>query len=103
MSLIVSLAAAAIITSAPPLQVENNSTDYAIDEFYIADAGGDWGQDLLAGEVVEPGETFLIGNLAPGIYDVRLVDDTGASCELTNINFEEDPTFQFTGSDCLSN
>jgi hypothetical protein len=110
MSFVVSLIAAGVISyqqppePAPPepLQVENVSPEFAIDELFVTQSGMDWGPDLLGGDDVLPGETLTVLDIPPGLYDVRLVDETGASCVLRNIDFERDPTFSFTGRDCYS-
>lgn len=111
MSFVASLIAAAVVSYTappepappPPLQIENVSSDFAIEKLYITQAAnGDWGPNLLSGDDVLPGEVFTVTDIPPGLYDVRLVDETGASCVLKNINFEEDPNFSFTGQDCYS-
>lgn len=112
MSLAISLIAASVISyQAPPeplppepLQIQNESRDFSIDRLYIAPAEerGQWGPDLLAGDEVPPGDTFTVTDIPPGLYDVRLVDDSGASCVLRDIDFERNPNFSFTGGNCYS-
>ena len=110
MSNALSLIAASVISyaatppaSLPDLEVRNASADYAVSELYLAPAsGGDWSENILSGDEVLPGEVLTISDIPSGAYDVRLVDDSGASCTLTDIDFQRDPTFTFTGSDCLS-
>jgi hypothetical protein len=47
-----------------------------------------WGTNLLGSDVVYQGETFVISNIAPGYWDVRVEDSSGNYKEFYNQYFE---------------
>ncbi len=47
-----------------------------------------WGQDLLGSSVLAVGQTFTISNIAPGGWDLRVVDQSGNSKEWRNQMFD---------------
>lgn len=69
-----------------------NSSLKGIQHLYIAPSGDkDWGRDLLAGDTasaIAPGDHRIITNLAPATYDLRLIDDDGAECEIEAIEVD---------------
>lgn len=86
-TLFVTTSSSCVITTEPPeatLTIVNNSS-YAIYELYITKVGRrGWGPDLLGADVLIPGESVRI--LADcDSYDVRLVDEDGDTCTLTNL------------------
>jgi hypothetical protein len=63
-----------------------NESDYVIEEIYLTDVGSvSWGRNLLGGDVLFPGEDFLLG-VDCGTYDALLVDETGVECEISSID-----------------
>lgn len=107
--MLIALAAAALAYAGPPdpalpdLELRNLSDDYEVAEFYLAPvASGVWSANILTGEQVRPGEALILSDIPAGRYNVRLVDDSGASCTVSEIDFARHPTFTYTGSDCFS-
>src|SRR5262245_1647450 len=71
--------------AAAELQIVNQSGK-AIHELYVASAGErTWGADRLRQKqpnVIARGETFVVADLAPGSYQLMLVDADGSECEI---------------------
>jgi hypothetical protein len=64
-----------------------NDSDYVIEEIYLTEVDNpNWGPDLLGGDVLFPGEDFLIVDIECDYYDALLVDEDGVECELLDID-----------------
>ena len=63
-----------------------NDSDFEIHEMYVTDVrSSSWGPNLLDGEILFPGESLTLG-VACGTYDALLIDETNASCEVSNLD-----------------
>ena len=75
--------------TAAELQIVNQSGK-AIHELYVASAGErTWGADRLRQKqpnVIARGETFTVADLAPGSYQLMLVDADGSECQIDFLN-----------------
>jgi hypothetical protein len=61
-----------------------NRSDFVLEEVHIAEVNDpSWGPNLLP-DVLFPGEDLVITNIPCGTYDVLVVDEFGASCELAS-------------------
>jgi hypothetical protein len=92
-ALVVGLAAVCCAGAAHAAEIDIvNASLKAIQHLYIAPAGEkDWGRDLLAGETVStiaPGDHRVIADLKPATYDLRLIDEEGAECEIEAIEVD---------------
>lgn len=100
-TLAVGLAASAGAAHAAELELVNTSLK-AIHHLYIAPTGTQqWGRDLLLGNTantIPPGERRTIVNLAPAVYDLRLIDDEGDDYEIEAIEVETTIKVQLTES-----
>ena len=71
--------------TAAELQIVNSSGK-AIQELYLAASGErTWGADRLREKrpsVIARGETHTIGDVAPGTYQLMLVDADGSECQI---------------------
>jgi hypothetical protein len=69
-----------------------NASLKGIQHLYIAPSGDkDWGRDLLAGPTagtIAPGDHRVFADLKPATYDLRLIDDEGAECEIDAIEVD---------------
>jgi hypothetical protein len=92
--LIPALASIALATAASGCIIEDgsaslevrNDSDYVIDELYLTDVGSStWGRNLLGGDGLFPGESISLGTDC-GYYDAMLVDETGVSCEVHDLD-----------------
>jgi hypothetical protein len=64
----------------------SNQSDFAIVELRVTSIGSSsWGPNLLGGDVLEPGESLLLGADC-GTYDALLVDEDGVDCEIDDID-----------------
>ena len=88
LGLAVSCTLAACTTSSGPdatLSVDNQS-DFQITEIYLTDVGSStWGPNLISGDTLNPGETLQL-DVDCSTYDAKLIDETGVSCEVDNLD-----------------
>lgn len=77
------LATSCVIVDDTQLTIANDS-NYVLNEIYITSVeSNDWGPDLLGATVLFPGEALEI-SLECGDWDVLIVDEFGAQCEVYN-------------------
>ena len=62
-----------------------NDSSFAIVEIRVAERHDSRAEDILHGDVLRPGESLTI-RLDCGTYDVQLVDEDRATCELRNVD-----------------
>jgi hypothetical protein len=63
-----------------------NESSYVIEQLYITEVDTfSWGDDLLYGDVLFPGESITVGVYCD-IYDIQVVDETGVPCELYDVD-----------------
>lgn len=81
-----SLGACVITSDSDATLLVVNESSFVIEEIHLVDVGNPtWGPDLLRGDVLFPGEDFLIA-VECDYYDALLVDETGAECEVLDID-----------------
>jgi len=77
-----------------------NSSGKPIRELYIAAPGQrSWGVDRLREKQpssIEQGESHTIGDLAPGMYQLMLVDADGSECEIDSVDVTANSRFDLT-------
>ena len=72
--------------AASTVEVKNES-DWIIEEFFMSPSDDrDWGQDLLGDEVMEPGDSLTLTNIACDYWDLLLVDEDGDECVLEEVD-----------------
>jgi len=83
--MMIALVAGSCGAVAAELQIANSSGK-AIHELYIAPSTDrDWGVDRLRGKqpgTIARGETYTVTDLAPGGYQIMMVDADGSECEI---------------------
>ena len=63
-----------------------NKSSYAFAQLFISpSARRNWGPDQLGRRVVRPGESFTLRGIPCGLYDLKLVDEDGDACIVTEI------------------
>ena len=78
------------------LFIENDSR-YDIYYLYMSRTLEDnWGSDQLGNEVLDSGETFALGNIPAGEYDVKFVDEDDDACVLNDIAIIDDTEWRLT-------
>jgi hypothetical protein len=83
------------------LTIENDS-DFFLDEIFIAEnSDRDWGPNLAPVDGLRPGEVMDV-DLDCGVYDLKVVDDTGLSCETFDIDLclNDQDVFVFRNNTC---
>lgn len=97
------LLAAALLTtsftsSAHALSLEFvNKSKWDIHELYFSPADQkSWGPDQLGDDVIEHGDTFTLTKIARDVYDVKIVDEDGDSCEINDVDFKASEKFTLT-------
>jgi hypothetical protein len=74
-----------------------NQTGKELHELYFAPAGEkEWGPDQLGDKVVANDETFTLSKIPKGKYDVMFVDESGAKCDIRDVDFTESELFVMT-------
>jgi len=85
---LIAIAASPAAAAAAELEIVNSSSK-AIHELYLAAAGErSWGADRLRTKqpsVIARGETHVVAGLAPGLYQLMLVDADGGECEIEGV------------------
>ncbi len=66
------------------LRVQNDS-DFAIVEIRVAERVDRWSENVLSGDILQPGESLTI-RLDCGTYDAQLIDETNTTCEIHDID-----------------
>jgi hypothetical protein len=88
LALLASLTGCVVTTTDDPdssLFVSNDS-DFEIHEMYVTEVSSPtWGGNLLGGSILFPGESMELG-LDCNTYDAMLIDETGAVCEIQNVD-----------------
>lgn len=77
-----------------------NNTGQVITEVYVSPSNQtDWGEDVLGRDVLMPTETVDITfqRFTPGdcLYDIKVITETGAEGELSQVNLCETTTVTF--------
>jgi hypothetical protein len=74
-----------------------------IHQLYIAPAkSNNWGENKLQTRKVARTERFTISNLAPGVYDLKVVDDDNHTCVFTDISIDQTKEWQLTDNAMIS-
>ena len=64
-----------------------NRSSYTIRRLYLSPTSlGIWGYDRLGSNVLNPGYKVTV-QIEPGYYDMKLVDEDGDSCVVSDIDF----------------
>jgi hypothetical protein len=86
------------ITGLSSLEVVND-TDDDIAYLYISPTDSDsWGEDWLGDEVIMAGDTYVVGDIPPGTYDVKAVNLDEESIEIVyNIDMTGERTWTVVG------
>jgi hypothetical protein len=99
--LCVGVAAAASPTGAAELQIANTSGK-AIYELYLAAKGErTWGVDRLREKqprMIARGETHTVADIAPGSYQLMLVDADGSECKIDALDLTSSHRIDLTSA-----
>ena len=64
-----------------------NNSDWTLLHFYVSPHDQNtWGPDQLGSEVIGNGESFTITDIPCDAYDLKLVDEDGDQCIITDID-----------------
>lgn len=85
--------------SSNSVRIENDS-DYSIYEIYMSPANDlSWGSDLLGSRRVLPtGYYFTFSGALPGRYDLKLVDEDGDVCVVSDIRVNGNANWSISNS-----
>jgi hypothetical protein len=77
---------ACVITESDSSLYVANHSDFEIHEMYVTPIESPtWGRNLLGNDILLPGGSMYVA-LDCGTYDALLVDETGATCEVQNLD-----------------
>lgn len=78
------------------LRIQNNSR-YQIQRVYVSSSEDEtWGADQLGDRILRPGAAHTIGELAPGKYDLKFVNEEGVACVLRDVAIFKDTSWLLT-------
>lgn len=64
-----------------------NESDYVLVSIQLSPVGASsWGENVLHGDVLYPGEELTVSFIDCDYYDVRVVDETGLACILLDLS-----------------
>lgn len=70
-----------------------NKTSYTFMKLYLSNSRNRyWGPDQLGRKVINPGDSYTLTRIACGLYDVKLVDEDGDECVVTEVPMCRDHT-----------
>lgn len=108
--IILTIVGLAVVTSQALAQGKStrfwNLTRNTISEFYLAPAGTtNWGPNQCKNDkdgAVDTDERLRITDVSSGRYDAKLVDSTGRTCIVRNVNVEAGGIFTIDEKDLTS-
>ncbi len=79
----------------------SNESDFEIHEMYVTEIDSPtWGPNLIERSILLPGESMKLA-LDCNTYDAMLIDETGASCEIQNVDLcFDDADWVITNRSC---
>lgn len=72
---------------------------YAI--FMSPTSQDDWGDDYLGDEILETGDSLTLTDVSSGKRDLRIVDQDGDECVVTDIHITASETVKISGEDLV--
>ena len=94
---LLSLLVLLVPASAADLVVVNEAYFSIIHQLYIAPAkSNNWSENKLQSKKIARTERFTISNLAPGMYDLKVIDDDNDTCVFPDINVDQNKEWKLT-------
>lgn len=88
--------------AASTVQIHNQSS-WDLHELYISlSTEEEWGSDLLGDQIVESGQFANLRDVPCADYDVRIVDEDGDVCIVSEVALCEDAAYVLDDDDLLS-
>jgi hypothetical protein len=82
---------------AADLVIVNDAYFSIIHQVYIAPAkSNNWSENKVQGGKIARTERFTISNIAPGVYDLKVIDDDNDTCVFTDINIDQTKEWKLT-------
>lgn len=79
-----------------------NKSDWSIQHFFLSPTDVEkWGPDQLGDDVVGTGDTFTLTGVPCDTFDVRLVDEDGDECIVTEVDICADNGWVISNDDLL--
>lgn len=81
------------------LEVQNESKTKITHLFMSAIDEKNWGEDQLGEndqDTIDPADSYTIEDIEPGIYDLKIVAEDGASCVIGHVRFAEGKVWTVT-------
>jgi hypothetical protein len=71
-----------------------NQSKWEIHHVFLSASGDDtWGPDQLEDEILTKGDSLTLTNIECDLYDVKVVDEDGDECVITEADLCEDNSF----------
>jgi hypothetical protein len=79
-----------------------NKSKYAIHHLYLSPSDKNtWGKDQLGSKVINPGASFTLQGIPCGLYDIKVADQDGDTCEIREVAMCRDHTHWELTNDSL--
>lgn len=96
------LCAFSLSAAADSTIVIKNKSGWDLYEIYFAPASQDtWGEDHLGDEILEQGDSLTLTGVGKGRWDIRLVDEDGDECVLSDVHITASETWTVTEDQLL--
>ena len=83
----------------------DNKSQFAIHHLFLSPVKeNEWGPDQLGDkdeDVIEPGETFTLNQIAPNKYDVKIVDEDDDECVVAGVKIAANETVTLNDADLV--
>jgi hypothetical protein len=80
-----------------------NGSEWTLDHLYISAANqAEWGPDQLGDETIATGETYTLKGVPCATYDVKLIDEDGDECEVSDVDICGNGGWEIDSDDLLA-
>ncbi len=81
-----------------------NRSEWTVTHFFLSPVDEDeWGPDQLGEKVIEKGQSFTLSEVPCDLWDVRIIDEDGDECVLTEVDLcGEEATWDLTNEELLA-
>ncbi len=96
------LTGAALTANAGDVKI-TNASDWNVQHLYVSSVDQEqWGEDQLGDEVIGTGGSFTLKGVPCATYDVKLVDEDGDECEITDVDICGSGGWKIESADLLA-
>ncbi|WP_322996032.1 hypothetical protein [Castellaniella sp.] len=80
-----------------------NQSSWNIQEIYFAPSSQtNWGEDHLGKDILEKGDSLTLSDVSKGVWDVRVVDEDGDECIISEVTIDGSDSWTIRDDDLLA-